>query len=84
MKCDAVVGSGGSGVAGCMKCAVTGRDTKCLECAAGKYLKPNADPLKAPSCAACTTANCAFCPGDKCKRCKESHWEDDSTGKVVC
>lgn len=84
VKCDAAAKDGGSAVVGCMKCAVTGTATKCLECAAGKYLKPNADPKKAPTCASCTLANCAFCPGDKCKRCKDTHYEDSTSGTLKC
>jgi hypothetical protein len=83
VKCDDAANKGGTAIAGCTKCAVdfTARVTKCLECAAGKYLKVKGQGFE---CAACTQTNCGFCPKDKCQRCKPTHWENFKTGTMVC
>jgi len=92
-KCDALKTDGGTEVTGCTKCQIdmAVNKNRCIGCAAGKYLKHTpADAAAQPpvveawECLDCTTSDCAFCPGNKCKRCKDTHWEDLSAGALKC
>lgn len=95
VSCAGALNAGGTGIAHCNKCQIdkAAKANKCLECNPGKYLKvtpavTNAQGVVTTAevieCAACTQSNCAFCPGDVCKRCKDSHWEDMTSGTFAC